>query len=63
MEENSSINLKRFIPQKASKWLLLKIVFYVLVLGILFYLLFTTSSRKTLKEPVTDEIQNIKIIQ
>lgn len=63
MDENSSINLKRFIPQKASKWLLLKIVFYVLVLGVLFYLLFTTSSKKTLKEPVIDEIQNIKIVQ
>jgi len=63
MEENSSINLKRFIPQKASKLLLLKIVFYVLVLGILFYLLYSASSAKTLKRPTSDEIQNIKIIQ
>jgi hypothetical protein len=62
MKENSSINLKRFIPQKASKLLLLKIAFYVLVLGVLFYLLFTASSKKTIKEPVIDEIQNIKIV-
>jgi hypothetical protein len=63
MGGNSSINLKQFIPNKVSKLFLLKIVFYVLVLGVLFYILFTTSSAKSLKEPVFDEIQNIKIVE
>ena len=63
MEENSTINLKRFIPQKASKLLLLKIVFYMLVLGFLFYLLYLKFSEKTVKTPVIKEIENIKIIQ
>jgi hypothetical protein len=63
MEENSSINLRRFIPQKASKLLLLKIVFYMLVLGFLFYLLYSEFSKKTVKAPVIKEIENIKIIQ
>jgi hypothetical protein len=63
MEEDSSINLKRFIPQKASKLLLLKIVFYILVLGILFFLLYSEFSKKTVKDPVIKEIGNIKIIQ
>lgn len=63
MDENSGINLKRFIPQKASKWLMLKIVFYILVLGILFYLLFKESSNKKELDVDHTEIQNIKIIQ
>jgi hypothetical protein len=63
MEENSNINLKRFIPQKASKLLLLKIVFYMLVLGFLFYLLYSEFSQKTVKTPVIKEVENIKIIQ
>jgi hypothetical protein len=63
MEENSTINLKRFIPQKASKLLLLKIVFYMLVLGFLFYLLYSEFSQKTPETPVIKEIENIKIIQ
>lgn len=57
------INLKRFIPKKASKWQLLKILIYFSVLGFLFLLLSHEFTKKKIKEPIYDEIQNIKIDQ
>jgi len=61
MEENSIINLRRFIPKKASKWQLLKILIYFLVLGFLFFLLSYEFTKKKVKKPIYNEIHNIKI--
>lgn len=61
MESESQINLKRFIPKKANKYYLLKIIFYVVLLMVLgTILLYHTNKTQTKKEAI-NEIKGVQI--
>jgi len=61
MESENQINLKRFIPKKANKYYLLKIIFYVFLLMVLgTILLYQTNKSQTKKEAI-DEIKGVQI--
>jgi hypothetical protein len=59
MENETKINLKQYIPQKASKKYILQIILYVAafgVVGLIFYNRFN-KKKKEVKAPV--EIRNV----
>lgn len=61
MESESQINLKRFIPKKANKYYLLKIIFYVVLLMVMgTILLYQTNKAQTKKETIK-EIKGVQI--
>lgn len=61
MESESQINLKRFIPKKANKYYLLKIIFYVVLLMVLgTILLYQTNKTQNNKEAI-NEIKGVQI--
>jgi len=53
------IDLKQYIPQKAKKTYLLKIIFYVLFLGLLLYFVVNAIQEKSANDPV--EVKGVKI--
>ena len=60
MEEKRPVDFKKFASPSASKMYLLKIVFYVTLLGGLIYLVKSKASTKP-SEELSGEIQNIRI--
>ncbi len=64
MKEERKIDFKRHTSPPVSKMYLLKVVFYVLMLGVLSYFLFKLSSKKQrIKPEEIKEISNIQIGQ
>ena len=62
MEDDSGINLKRFVPQKVSPWYFAKVILYVLVLSGLFYFIVSElDDDKQVKEDSIEEIRGIKV--
>lgn len=61
MENESPINLKRFIPKKANKYYLLKTIVYTILLIVLgTFILYKTNQIKTKKNPPV-EIKGVEI--
>lgn len=52
--EQGGINLKKFAPQNAKKWYIVKVLIYALVLGGMLYYLSIQINRK--KEKLNEEI-------
>jgi hypothetical protein len=44
--EQRGIDLRKFIPEKANKWYLIKVLIYVTVLAVLFFYLMYQMERK-----------------
>lgn len=61
MESQSQINLKRFIPKKANKYYLLKIIFYVVLLMVLGTILLYVSNKTQTKNEAIKEIKGVQI--
>jgi len=62
MEEKRQIDFKKFTSPSSSKMYLLKIAFYVILLGGLIYLMKSKSSiEPKVTEPLPNRIQNITI--
>jgi hypothetical protein len=61
MEAENPINLKRFIPKKASRFYLIKIILYVSFLVALGTILQYQLGKKTPKAPVANEIKGVEI--
>lgn len=58
--EQRGIDLRKFIPDKANKWYMIKVLIYALVLAGLFYYLFDQLDKKKqykLEETTVDGIQ------
>jgi len=62
MEEKRQIDFKKFTSPPSSKMYLLKIAFYVILIGGLIYLMKSKSSiEPKVTEPLPNTIQNITI--
>lgn len=62
MEEKRQVDFKKFASPSGSKMYLLKIVFYVTLLGGLIYLVKSKSNKETKAiENFSNDIQNISI--
>ena len=61
MELENTINLKRFIPKKASRFYLIKIILYVSFLVALGTILQYQLGKKQPKAPVSNEINGVEI--
>lgn len=61
METDSPINLKRFIPKKANKYYLLKIIFYVILLLVLGMILLYQTNKLPAKTESNMEIEGVQI--
>ena len=61
MEEESKINLKQYLPQKASKIFMLKIVLYVTSLALIVGLFYKRFNKPEKKLKMPTEIHHITI--
>ncbi len=59
MKEERSIDLERYIPKKAKKGYLLKILLYTLVLGALMFFMFFSMNKKSEKLP--EQINGVEV--
>jgi hypothetical protein len=61
MEIENTVNLKRFIPKKASRFYVIKIILYVSFLVALGTILQYQLGKKEPKLPATNEIKGVEI--
>jgi|GEM_PF-1289105 hypothetical protein len=59
MTDERKINLSRYIPRKASKAFLVRILIYIVVLGSILSILYFYSNKKKVLHP--SEIEGVKI--